>query len=154
LSVFPIHIPPLRQRKQDIPALVDFFVGRKIRKFGYREKPPLAPDAWDRLQSYDWPGNVRELENLVERELILWHGDELRFDELLSVPDRTTIPVNLPNPEIESLDEAMTNHIQLALELANGKIQGPGGAAEILSINPNTLRKRMRKLGIAFGRKF
>jgi transcriptional regulator with GAF, ATPase, and Fis domain len=154
LSVFPILIPPLRKRKQDIPALVDFFVSRKIHKFGYREKPPLAPDAWDRLQSYDWPGNVRELENLVERELILWHGDELRFDELLSVPDRTTIPVNLPNPEIESLDEAMTNHIQLALELANGKIQGPGGAAEILSINPNTLRKRMRKLGIAFGRKF
>ena len=154
LSVFPILIPPLRKRKQDIPALVDFFVSRKIRKFGYREKPPLAPDAWDRLQSYDWPGNVRELENLVERELILWHGDELRFDDLLSVTDRTTIPVNLPNSEIESLDEAMTNHIQLALELANGKIQGPGGAAEILSINPNTLRKRMRKLGIAFGRKF
>ena len=153
LSVFPILIPPLRQRKQDIPALVNFFVGNKIRKFGYRDNPPLAPNAWDRLQSYDWPGNVRELENLVERELILWNGDELRFDDLTGDTDRTTIPVNLSNPQIQSLDEAMANHIQLALKLAKGKIQGPGGAAEMLSINPNTLRKRMRKLGINFGRK-
>ena len=153
LSVFPIQIPPLRQRKQDIPALVDFFVGNKIRKFGYQEKPPLAPNAWDRLQSYDWPGNVRELENLVERELILWHGDELRFDDLSSDTDRTTIPVQLSDPRIHSLDEAMANHIKMALKLAKGKIQGPGGVAKILSINPNTLRKRMRKLGINYGRK-
>jgi transcriptional regulator with GAF, ATPase, and Fis domain len=152
LSVFPIHIPPLRQRKQDIPALVDFFVGNKIRNFGYQEKPPLAPNAWDRLQSYDWPGNVRELENLVERELILWHGDELRFDDLSSDTDRTTVPVPLQDPRIHSLDEAMANHIQMVLKLAKGKIQGPGGAAEILFINPNTLRKRMRKLRIKFGR--
>ena len=153
LSVFPILIPPLRQRKQDIPALVDFFVRNKIRKFGYREKPPLAPNAWDRLQSYDWPGNVRELENLVERELILWHGDELRFDDLSSDTARTTVPVQLSDPRIHSLDDAMANHIQMALKLAKGKIQGAGGAAEMLSINPNTLRKRMRKLGINFGRK-
>jgi transcriptional regulator with GAF, ATPase, and Fis domain len=153
LSVFPILIPPLRQRKQDIPALVDFFVGNKIRKFGYREKPPLAPNAWDRLQSYDWPGNVRELENLVERELILWHGDELRFDDLPSDSDRKTASFQLPDSHVQSLDEAMANHIKKALNLAEGKIQGPGGAAEILSINPNTLRKRMRKLGINFGRK-
>ena len=152
LSVFPILIPPLRQRKQDIPALIDFFVGNKIRKFGYREKPPLAPNAWDRLQAYDWPGNVRELENLVERELILWQGDELRFDDLPGDTDRTTVPSHTPYSRIHSLDEAMANHIQLALKLAKGKIQGPGGAAEILSINPNTLRKRMRKLGITFGR--
>jgi transcriptional regulator with GAF, ATPase, and Fis domain len=153
LSVFPILIPPLRQRKQDIPALVDFFVGSKIRKFGYREKPPLSPNAWDRLQSYDWPGNVRELENLVERELILWHGDELRFEDLPIDTDRKTVPVQLSDSRIHTLDEAMSNHIKLALNLAEGKIQGPGGAAEILSINPNTLRKRMRKLGINFGRK-
>ena len=153
LSVFPILIPPLRQRKQDIPALVDFFVRNKIRKFGYREKPPLAQNAWDRLQSYDWPGNVRELENLVERELILWHGDELRFDDLSSDTARTTVPVQLSDPRIHSLDDAMANHIQMALKLAKGKIQGAGGAAEMLSINPNTLRKRMRKLGIYFGRK-
>jgi DNA-binding NtrC family response regulator len=96
---------------------------------------------------------VRELENLVERELILWHGDELRFDDLSIDTDRTTGTIQSSDPRIRSLDEAMANHIQMALKLAKGKIQGPGGAAEILSINPNTLRKRMRKLGINFGRK-
>lgn len=153
LSVFPIHIPPLRQRKQDIPALVDFFVSRKIRMFGYREKPPLASNAWERLISYDWPGNVRELENMVERELILCQGEELRFDDLSGITDTKTISANASDPRIHSLDEVMKGHIQQVLNLAKGKIQGPGGAAEILSINPNTLRKKMRKLGIPFGRK-
>jgi DNA-binding NtrC family response regulator len=96
---------------------------------------------------------VRELENLVERELILWHGDELRFDDLSGDTDRRTGTVQLSDLRIHSLDEAMANHIQMALKLAKGKIQGSGGAAEILSINPNTLRKRMRKLRINFGRK-
>lgn len=153
LSVFPIHIPPLRKRKQDIPALVDFFVSEKIRDFGFREKPKLAQGAWERLQAYDWPGNVRELENLVERELILWHGGELRFDDL-PYEAAGKPPVHNPsNSQISSLDETMAHHIQQALDVAKGRIQGPGGAAEILSINPNTLRKRMRKLGIPFGRK-
>jgi transcriptional regulator with GAF, ATPase, and Fis domain len=152
LSVFPIHIPPLRRRKQDIPALVDFFVGRKIREFGIRHKPPLAPGAWERLQSYKWPGNVRELENLVERELILRHEDSLRFDDLPGSSGMTSYPMDVPHSQIPSLDAAMAHHIQLALSMARGKIQGPGGAAQLLSINPNTLRKRMRKLGIRFGR--
>jgi DNA-binding NtrC family response regulator len=153
LSVFPIHIPPLRHRKQDIPALVDFFVSRKIRAFGLQQKPSMAPNAGDRPLSYDWPGNVRELENLVERELILWHGDELRFDDLRVDTVDKTVATNISNSRIHSLDETIAQQIQLALKAAKGKIQGPGWAAEMLSINPNTLRKRMRKLGIPFGRK-
>jgi transcriptional regulator with GAF, ATPase, and Fis domain len=153
LSVFPIHIPPLRHRKQDIPALVDFFVSRKIHEFGIHQKPPLAQGAWEKLQSYDWPGNVRELENLVERELILRHEDALRFDELPGDKIEPSHRIYTSNTRIHSLNEAMAQQIQLALTMANGKIQGAGGAAELLSINPNTLRKKMRKLGIDFGRK-
>lgn len=153
LSVFPIHIPPLRQRKQDISAMVDYFVTSKIRRFGYRKKPSLASNALERLMAYDWPGNVRELENMVERDLILCQGDELRFDDLQGTTDIKTISANVSNHQVQSLDEVMASHIQLALKQAKGKIQGPGGAAEILSINPNTLRKKMRNLGIQFGRK-
>ncbi len=152
LSVFPIHIPPLRRRKQDIPALVDFFVSSKMRKFGYHQKPPLHSNAWEKLTSYDWPGNVRELENVVERELILCQGDELRFDDLPDEINRKTTSINIYNSKLHSLDVAVINHIQLALDFAKGKIQGPGGAAEMLSVNPNTLRKKMRKLRIPFGR--
>ena len=153
LSVFPIHIPPLRHRKQDIPALVDFFIVGKMREFGIHRKPPLAPGARERLQSYDWPGNVRELQNLVERELILRHEDALRFGELPGHEIAPLSPTDPLSPRIYSLDEVMARHIKRALTMAKGRIQGVGGAAELLSINPSTLRKRMRKLGIDFGRK-
>jgi transcriptional regulator with GAF, ATPase, and Fis domain len=89
----------------------------------------------------------------VERELILRHEDALRFDELSGDKIAPSHPIYPSNTRIHSLDEAMAQHIQLALNMANGKIQGADGAAELLSINPNTLRKRMRKLGIDFGRK-
>lgn len=128
-------------------------VGRKIREFGFLEKPALAPGAWERLQSYDWPGNVRELENLVERELILWRGGELHFSDLSGAALHKAVPGDSTGSPIHTLDEALAHHIRLALSAAQGKVQGPGGAAEILSLNPNTLRKRMRKLGIPFGRK-
>ena len=153
LSVFSIHFPPLRNRKQDISALVDFFIKRKIREFGFRRKPRMEPKAWERLQSYHWPGNARELENLVERELILRQGDELRFEELPVAAFGKAAPADRTDPGISSLDEVVSQHIRLALNRANGKVQGPGEAAELLSINPSTLRKRMRKLGIPFGRR-
>ena len=83
LNVFPIEVPPLRDRKGDIPALVQHFIERKAGELKIGETPQLAPGAIDRLMAYDWPGNVRELENLVERAMILRHrGEPLRFDEL------------------------------------------------------------------------
>lgn len=155
LNVFPIMIPPLRQRKGDIPYLVHHFINRKSIDLKLKERPSLASDAIDRLLAYDWPGNVRELENTVERALIQHRaGSPLSFEALL--------PLAVPHKAIQSqdgdvallsLEELNARHIRRALEDAGGKIYGPGGAAQLLNINPNTLRKRMDKLGIPHGRK-
>ncbi len=101
---------------------------------------------------YDWPGNVRELENVVERNLILNPKGPLSFKELISGSISHTSVV-VTEEKWETLDVVATRYIKRVLEKTKGKINGPGGAAEILGINPNTLRNRMRKLGIDFGRK-
>jgi hydrogenase-4 transcriptional activator len=156
LNVFPIMIPPLRQRREDIPALVHHFMDRKSKELKLAERPVLAPGALDRLKAYDWPGNVRELENLIERALIQSRGGMLSF-ETLSAPqvpggrERTRDAGR--NRTVLSLDEINVQHIRQALENAGGKINGPGGAAQILGLHPNTLRGRMNKLGIPYGRK-
>lgn len=156
LNVFPIVIPPLRQRKGDIPALVHHFLHRKSIELKLTERPVLAAGAIDRLLAYDWPGNVRELENTIERALIQHRTGALNFGSLL--------PANFSEhggdargageeESIVSLMEMNARYIRQALEKAGGKINGPGGAAQILNIHPNTLRKRMNKLGIPYGRK-
>lgn len=156
LNVFPITLPPLRQRKEVIPALIRHFVALKSKELSIAVPPAVAPGAYERLTNYNWPGNVRELENLVERELIWHRGGPLKFDSLL--PDATehsTVPFQ-EGPDITAplnLDEAMSIHIGKVLKMARGKIHGPGGAAELLGINPNTLRGRMRHLGILHGYK-
>jgi len=156
IDIFPIRIPPLRHRKVDIPALVHHFIQRKSIELKLREKPSLAPGAIGRLIAYDWPGNVRELENTIERALILHRSGPLSFDALLS-PAASGHGVTAPGPArgelAGSLKEVAVRRINQALEEAHGKISGPGGAAEILDINPSTLRKRMNRLGIAYGRK-
>jgi len=162
LNVFPIMIPPLRQRTIDIPALVDYFLEQKSMDLKIRKRPALAPGAIEKLQAYDWPGNVRELQNLVERTLILnqmmAEGSQLSFDPLPagSTPQERMPINNIDNGEDEGiilpLNQAMANHIQRALDRANGKVEGENGAASILGINPGTLRGRMKKLKIAYGR--
>ena len=152
LNVFPIEVPPLRDRKGDLPALLQHFIERKAGELKIGETPQLAPGAIDRLVAYDWPGNVRELENLVERAMILRHGAEpLRFDELAGgLPtgrDATSLPAER---ETLGLDAVIAAHIRRVLGMTGGKIHGPGGAGELLGVNPNTLRHRMRKLGIPF----
>lgn len=155
LNVFPIRIPPLRHRKEDIPALVHHFIERKARDLKIYPPPTVSPDEVDRLKTYHWPGNVRELENLIERELIHKRGKErqgpLRFEHF-NRQGRTERfrSVYDVNRKTFNLDEAMAEHIRHALELSNGRICGESGAAKILEINPNTLRSRMRKLGISF----
>lgn len=154
LNVFPILIPPLRQRREDIPALVHHFIDRKSKELKIAQRPELAPGAMDGLMTYDWPGNVRELENLIERALIQSRGGDLSFETLSIQQDQSGPKVTRkvePNPKLLSLEESNLQLIQRALELAGGKINGPGGAAEILGLNPNTLRSRMNKLGIPFG---
>jgi transcriptional regulator with GAF, ATPase, and Fis domain len=156
LNVFPITIPPLRERREDIPALVHHFMERKSKEMKLTERPALAPGALDRLKAHDWPGNVRELENLIERALIQSRGGVLSFETVLArqVPaGREGTRDAGRNRTALSLDEINAQHIRQAMETAGGKINGPGGAAQILGLNPNTLRSRMNKLGIAFGRK-
>ena len=161
LNVFPITIPPLRHRKADIPAFVYYFIDHKVRELNLRHRPVLASGAVERLQRYGWPGNVRELENAVERELIrnqaAGPGEPLCFDDAASPTAATTpkpegtpaVPAGAPALE---LDEAIRRHITRVLDIARGKVQGPKGAAALLGMNPSTLRHRMRKLGIPFGR--
>ena len=154
LNVFPLLIPPLRLRIEDIPALVQHFIEQKTKELKLSNTPDLATGAIDALMAYGWPGNVRELENVIERAMILHRGNPLRFDDLgLSPvePDNTTTVA--PREEMIELDALVKRHIQRVLKLTGGKIHGPGGAGEVLGVNPDTLRYRMKKLGIPFKKK-
>ncbi len=155
LNVFPLFIPPLRQRREDIPGLTRHFINRKCRELGIPTPPDIAPGALVRLIEYGWPGNVRELENLVERELILHRGGPLQFDVLVSAPRREAVSSRVPVEAGEadlSLDRAVSRHLRRVLELTNGRIHGTGGAAELLGVKPSTLRWRLDRLGIPHGR--
>lgn len=161
LNVFPIAIPPLRERKGDIPSLVHHFMQKKSREMGMRYMPSLAQGALERLMGYFWPGNIRELENLVERALILSRGKPLAFnDQAFAKPERSfehgagpTLHAELQIEDSLALDTVMSGHIRRVLEMTSGRVGGEQGAAHVLNINPSTLRKKMRKLGIPFGRK-
>jgi transcriptional regulator with GAF, ATPase, and Fis domain len=157
LRVFPIAIPPLRLRPEDIPVLVQHFIQKKCREMKTVKTPSLAPGALDRLMLYTWPGNVRELENAVERELIVNKGSLLSFDDL-DAKLQTTVAIK-PNHDERTqfepleLDAVMSRHISDVLARCRGRIEGENGAARLLNIQPSTLRKRMTKLGIPFGRR-
>jgi transcriptional regulator with GAF, ATPase, and Fis domain len=163
LNVFPIVVPPLRMRKSDIPALVNYFIGKKSKELNLGHHPIKAANSYKILQNYHWPGNVRELENLVERVLIKNRTAPteipLSFDGLLLNKDGNQIDTEDTTPNIENidslplnLDEANRLLIERALKSAKGRVQGEKGAAKFLGINPNTLRNRMKKLEIAYGR--
>lgn len=158
LSVFPIHLPPLRERAGDIPALASHFAWSAGRRLG---GVPLAPSGEDLalLLSYSWPGNVRELAAVIERAAILGDGKRLAVEAALG--RFSTIPSSAPcaprkqaeKPErFFTLDQAMSAHIEEALKRTEGRIEGKNGAAALLGINPHTLRARMRKLGIDWNR--
>lgn len=162
INIFPITIPPLRERKADIPALVNHFIEKKSLEMGIQSVPQLAEGAMDVLRNYSWPGNVRELENTVERALILCRGGQLTFDWIYN-PVWNTENGDTPNglrskraekdkKPPQKLDTVMGNHIRYTLEYTKGKVGGHDGAAALLGINPSTLRHRMRKLDIQHGR--
>jgi len=156
LNVFPIILPPLRQRREDIPALTRYFVRQKCGELGFSDPPGIAPGALERLTNYQWLGNVRELENLVERELILHRSGKLKFESVFA-GNREEIPLENRGEEALAtrltLDDAIAGHLGKVLKLAAGRIYGPGGAAELLGMNPSTLRWRLDKLGITYGRR-
>lgn len=154
LNVFPIYIPPLRERKEDIPALVRHFIAKKSRELKVPVPPKLAPGAIDRLSTYNWPGNVREMENVVERALIVNHREPLRFENIGLHPQQKKLEKRFDlNESPPRYNEVVSSYIHQILVTTNGKIYGPGGAAELMGINPSTLRSKMKKLGISYERK-
>ena len=153
LNVFPIWIPPLRNRKSDIPALLQHFINLKSRELKLPAVPTLSPDTIDPLIEYSWPGNVRELQNVVERELILNPHGPLTFSHLNLPAQEQGGKIQKQINETDNLDEMTSRHIRRVLKKANGKIHGPDGAAELLGVNASTLRNRMKKLGVEYGKK-
>jgi formate hydrogenlyase transcriptional activator len=151
LNVFPIELPPLRQRREDIPILVEYFAARYAARFGKRFQS-IEKSSMDRILAYGWPGNVRELQNVIERAAILSEGDVLRVDEPLlaaaGVPSSSTPGVPLPS----SLREQERRQIEEALAQSKGRVSGADGAAARLGLPGTTLESRIKRLGIDKGR--
>jgi len=141
LNVFPISLPPLRERVDDIPRLTWFFVNRRQRALN-RKITSIPPGVMSALQQHSWPGNVRELENVVERAMIHSTGDTLWLD------DGPLMHNWRPAAEDSTLEEVERQHIERVLRRCRWRVNGPGNAAETLGMHPNTLRFRMKKLGI------
>jgi len=171
LNVFPIQMPPLRDRRSDIPQLVMFFLSRFAKKLG-KTIEAVPQGVMDLLTTYTWPGNIRELQNLIERAVVLSQGPVLRLDRALlptiTLDTGATAPEGVggvalksgPDSEVRSpsatpvsgdsltLEEVEKRHILVVLKQTRGVIEGPKGAAKILKLHPNTLRSRIKKLGI------
>ena len=152
LSEFPIYIPPLRERKTDIPVFLQHAIKLKSKELKLRSVPVLAKDAIESLMEYKWPGNIRELRNVVERELIIHPEGLLQFDYLTSIHDKKDDQSKSQKNDTDNLDKMVRRHICRVLEKTNGKVHGKDGAAATLGINPSTLRNRMNNLGIHYKR--
>jgi len=176
IHIIPIYMPPLRYRKDDIPLLVEHFLGLYSSENNILTIPGQVLET---LINYNWPGNVRELQNVLQRYFAVKHLDFLEpangrtgvfnkaeiqkeftpaygpgLQESIGMPEKSSAFSNTSkdqNNDLAQLDEAISTHIRRALELAKGKIEGPGGAAERLGINPSTLRNKMKKLGVLYG---
>lgn len=143
LNVLPIIIPPLRERKDDIPLLVNWFIDKLNRKSGRRIES-ISKANLEKLMDYNWPGNIRELENVIERSHVLSSADKLEIGNWFKPANEKAAN----SQELISLDENEKSHILKILKLTRWKIRGTGGASEILKIHPSTLESRMKKLGI------
>ncbi len=159
LAVFPVILPPLRERPEDIPLLAAHFVHRAASRLGV-PTPELTPQDLDALLAYRWPGNVRELGAVLERAVILGGGERLDLETALGAgiarspgrpapaasksAERTTVDRNTVAP----LDAIIAEHLVRALQLTGGRIDGPHGAARLLRVNASTLRAKLRKHGV------
>ncbi|MGE4520401.1 MAG: sigma-54 interaction domain-containing protein [Desulfobacteraceae bacterium] len=150
LSVFPIYIPPLRERKEDIKELAQYFIRKKSFEMNLEKIPGFTDLSLNQLENYNWPGNVRELENIIERSLILKKNNDLvSFDNILradSFPEEDKAAEVCE--KIVPLEEMTREYIKKALKISGCRVEGKNGAADILGINPSTLRSKMKKLGI------
>jgi formate hydrogenlyase transcriptional activator len=169
LNVFPISVPPLRERVADVPLLVSFFLQRFAKKFG-RSAKRVSAETMERLTSYAWPGNIRELQNVIERAILLSPGDALQLapdfcpgpaveaaTERMGVDQnrsagqdggQSPLPPVLAGGRTGSLEDVERRHIEAVLTRTNWMVEGERGAAKILNVNPSTLRSRMKNLGI------
>lgn len=158
IAVFPVVLPPLRERLEDIPDLASHFARRAAVRFGLSEVVPSEGDL-RLLSGYLWPGNIRELGTVIDRAAILGDGRTLEIAAALGVSSLSTKPAGnhaaapAAFTTIAPLDEAIRHHIETALQQTAGRVEGPHGAARLLDVNPHTLRSKMRKLGID-GRRF
>jgi transcriptional regulator with GAF, ATPase, and Fis domain len=144
LNVFPLVSPPLRDRKEDLPLLVEHFITRLSRSEGSRVTG-ASEQAMQEVMNYDWPGNVRELENLIHRNILLTSDSVIRsFGSLTTQPQKTSSGSGY----MRTIEEVEREHILTVLERCKWKVYGPGGAAEILGIKVPTLNSRLKKLNI------
>ncbi len=168
LAVFPIELPSLRNRPEDMPALAAHFALRAAKRFGLPIVVP-TPEDIRALLAYDWPGNIRELASVINRAAILGNGRKLEIAKAMWGAPAPPRPVAEPGPArpimappiraieeptspFPSLDTVIRNHIETALKMTHGRIEGPFGAARLLGVNPHTLRARMRKLNVDWRR--
>jgi len=155
LNVFPIHLPPLRDRHGDVPLLVTFLVQNAAKKLG-KKVTQVSEETMRRFMAYSWPGNIRELQNVIERAVILNSGNVLTINQEFQTPaisGATAIvssPSIAPRPSTDgsSLKDAERRHIESVLSQVGWVIEGERGAARILNLHPNTLRSRIKKLGL------
>ena len=156
LSIFPITLPPLRERKEDIPVLVTHLVKQLSQKVG-KKIDAIPQDTMSKLRNYPWPGNVRELRNVIERAVIVTQGSKLQLlDDLdsqafaLKLHEQAAVHNGVADPVQagETLEQTEYNLIMRTLKNVHWRVEGPGGAAELLNLHPSTLRSKMRKLGI------
>ncbi|WP_207513756.1 sigma-54-dependent transcriptional regulator [Longitalea luteola] len=150
LNVFPITLPPLRERKEDVPELVIHFMHQFNRKLG-KQVEDISFEALEKLLAYEWPGNIRELENVMERAMLLTTGQVIRDKSLPSLRNRSVALSNAEGP-VKTIEENERDYIIATLKKCNGKISGTGGAAELLNIKVSTLNSRIKKLGIKVDR--
>jgi transcriptional regulator with GAF, ATPase, and Fis domain len=143
LNVFPILVPPLRDRREDIPKLVDTFI-QEFAKAMDKAIDGVTKTSLQMLCNYDWPGNIRELRNVIERAVILANGPILK----IALPTDELATAMPPKSSQASLAEVERDHIVQVLEASGWRVRGLGGAAAILGLNPSTLESRMNKLGI------
>jgi transcriptional regulator with GAF, ATPase, and Fis domain len=151
LSVFPVEVPPLRKRKDDIPLLADHFLEASARSVG-RAKPKLTLNAVRQLQQYDWPGNVRELQHVIERSVIISARNQLRIDlpaQSRAAQKTDTALVEAAVLTDQQIRQIEAENIRAALKAAGGKISGAGGAAQLLGMKSTTLASRIKALRIS-----
>ncbi|WEK70465.1 MAG: sigma-54 dependent transcriptional regulator [Candidatus Chryseobacterium colombiense] len=149
LNVFPVALPPLRERREDIELLANFFLN-KYTAASKRNITGISKNALEQLLNYHWPGNIRELEHLIERNILLAKTAEI---ESFDLPESIEKPSQQSHGQLKSMEEMERDHIMNALQSSNGKVSGIGGAAELLKIQPQTLYSKMKKLGIDKGYK-